>query len=163
MKKLALALLAIAALSMLYVAKAHGATTAPTPAPATCPASPCLQMTWTASSAAARGHSGLTRSANSAGPGTATMAVCIGSATGCGASPAAPGANGWLEYTVPQTTPAGAGIIPGLATGQLANVVVQFQWTGGAASAWSAPFQITVAPPAQVVPNAPTGLSGKQL
>lgn len=135
---------------------------APTPAPASCPASPCLQMTWMETSASATVTP--TTGAETSGPGTAIMAYCIGSATGCGVSPAdTTGVNGWTLYSVAQTSPNGIGIIPGLVAGQLVNVVVQFQWTGGAASAWSAPFQITVAAPAPVIPKTPSTPTGKQL
>jgi hypothetical protein len=152
--------LAILFIGMILVGRAQALT----PAPTSCPSAPCLQMNWTDSGASATVVNNAAGQQIS-GPGTATMAYCIGGVVGCGTSPASPGTgNGWTQYTVPQTAPSGVGIIPGLAYGQLVNVVVAFQWTGGATSPWSATFQITLpATPPVIAPPTPTGLTGSAI
>ncbi|MGA8727372.1 MAG: hypothetical protein WB608_01370 [Terracidiphilus sp.] len=109
-------------------------------APSTCVTHPCLNVTWNDTGA----------------PGTALVAYCVGSAAGCGTSPATPGANGWIEYSVAEATAAGTAILPGLAYSQGGFVCVQFTSTGGGASGWTAPvpFQIGQAPQSPL----PTGV-----
>jgi hypothetical protein len=131
---------------LLAAILAFQAATPPTLAPSTCPASPCLKVSW-----------------QDAGPlpGTAIMAVCTGSATGCG-TPSAPGPNGWTEYSVAETTTAGTGIIPGLTYGAAVNVSVSYTPTGGSASAWSAPFPFQVGQAPSQVGAVPTNVTAVQ-
>jgi hypothetical protein len=122
-------LLTLAALAILVLARLVHAQPA---APSSCPKSPCATVTWNESGAA------ITR------PGMATIAVCVGSAAACGANPGKRGPNRWIQYTVRENTPAGSGIVPGLAYGQVVQIVVNFAYPKGKPSAWSAPLQLQV-------------------
>lgn len=131
----------LSVLILALAASAYAQTV--TPAPASCPAKPYLKVSW-----------------NQTGvPGVGIAAYCVGGSAGCG-TPAAPGVNGWLQYSINVTTATPSGLICGLAYGAGGFVSVNFTSTGGGASGWTAltPFQVGQAPPPPVSPL-PTGVT----